>query len=252
MGELIMMPSRDTDAVNSNTPKAPVESSGIDFSVWKRAPKERTQAYFPTYSAVSKAMQAAMRAWVREWFAANPEILLRPHTAYPILVYQCTHPFSGKPTNIFTYDIQQTEALHRAFASAANKLGRELKSLDTKRFPWFTREYYFAYRSKEVVKYVAKNRRAIYKMLNTETVLMDSILKFAIIDIPTLGLEQAVVLLRRAFHTQLRRFSDEFDLSGRVEELLRIATDALLTKLAMDNVIVLPKPITFEEMPIAA
>ena len=236
MGELIMMPMRNAEA---ETPE-PVMSNGIDFSVWKNAPRERTAAYFPTYSAVSKAMQAAMRGWVREWFAANVEILLRPHTAYPILVYQCTHPFSGKPTNMFTYDIQQTEALERAFASAASKLGRELKALDTKRFPWLTREHYFAYRSKEVVKYVMRNRRAIYKMLNVETVLMNSILKFAIIDLPKLGLEDSVVLLRRAFYVQLRRFSDEFDFSSRTEELLKIATDALLTKMAADAVVELP------------
>lgn len=253
MGELIVMPVRNTEpaatSVESTAAPERVENSGIDFSVWKRAPKERTPAYFPTYSTVSKAMQTAMRGWVREWFSANAEILLRPHTAYPILVYQCTHPFSGKPTNMFTYDIQQTEALNRAFASAANKLGRELKSLDTKRFTWFTREHYFAYRSKEVVKYVARNRRAIYKMLNVETVLMDSILKFAIIDIPKMGLEQAVVHLRRAFNTQLRRFSDEFDMSPRAEQLLKIATDALLTKLPTDNVIAMPAPV---EMPLAA
>lgn len=236
MGELIMMPMRNTEAETTE----PAMSNGIDFSVWKKAPRERTTAYFPTYSAVSKAMQAALRGWVREWFAANAEVLLRPHTAYPILVYQCTHPFSGKPTNMFTYDIQQTDALERAFASAASKLGRELKALDTKRFPWFTREHYFAYRSKEVVKYVMKNRRAIYKMLNVETVLMNSILKFAIIDLPKLGLEDSVVLLRRAFNTQLRRFSDEFDLSPRAEELLKIATDALLTKMAADAVVELP------------
>ncbi len=232
MGELIMMPSRNAEAA--------VESSSIDFSAWKRAPRERTAAYFPTYSTVSKAMQTAMRGWVREWFTANPEILRRPHTAYPILVYQCTHPFSGKPTNMFTYDIQQTEALNRAFASAAFKLRRELKTIDTKRFSWFTREYYFAYRSKEVVKYVMRNRRAIYKMLNVETVLMDSILKFAIIDIPKLGLEDSIIPLRRAFNTQLRRFSDEFDLGGRAEELLRIATGALVTKLPTANVLQLP------------
>jgi len=256
MGELIMMPLRNAESADTVKNAAdPVEGtsqaegSSVDFSIWKRAPKERTAPYFPTYSAVSKAMQTAMRGWVREWFAANPEILLRPHTAYPILVYQCTHPFAGKPTNIFTYDIQQTEALDRAFASAAHRLGRELKTLDTKRFPWFTREHYFAYRSKEVVKYVGRNRRAIYKMLNTETVLMDSILKFAIIDIPKLGLEQAVVLLRRAFHTQLRRFSDEFDLSQRAEQLLAIATDALLNKLPVDNVIAMPWP---AELPVAA
>jgi hypothetical protein len=261
MGELIVMPLRNTETnhtVDKQQEKQEGPQTGIDFSIWKRAPKERTAAYFPTYSAVSRAMQGAMRTWTREWFHANPEILMRPHTAYPILVYQCTHPFGGKPTNIFTYDIQQTETLDRAFRSAASKLGRELKTLDTKRLAWFTREHYFAYRSKEVVKYVARNRRAIYKMLNTETVLMDSILKFAIIDIPKLGLEEALVILRRAFNTQLRRFSDEFDMSSRAEELLRIATEALASKLPVDNVVVMPQAQqfasndAFESMPLAA
>jgi hypothetical protein len=243
MGILIEMPMRtkpvaSAAAVAAETniqPNEQTPKSGIDFSVWKLAPKERTADYFPTYSTISRAMQTAMRQWVGEWFSAHPEILMRPHTAYPVLVFQATHPFSGKPTNIFTYDIQQTEALNRAFASAASKLGRQLKTLDTKDFPWLTREHYFAYRSKEVVKYVAKNRRAIYKMLNTETMLMDSILKFALIDIPKMGVEEAAILLQKTFATQLRRFSDEFDFSDRAEALLRIATDALLGKLPTED-----------------
>lgn len=239
MGELIVMPLRNTE--NNTEPAASAASaSSIDFSVWKRAPRERTPEYFPTYSTVSKAMQTALRAWTREWFNANQQILMRPHTAYAILVYQCTHPFSGKPTNIFTYDIHQTDTLDRAFRSAASRLTRELKSLDTKSLTWLTRQHYFAYRGKEVIKYVERNRRAIYKMLHTETVLMDSILKFALIDIPKLGMEAALVNLRRAFNTQLRRFSDLFDLSTRTEELLRIATDALASKLPSENVIEMP------------
>ncbi|MBV9038822.1 MAG: hypothetical protein JO182_30335 [Acidobacteriaceae bacterium] len=245
MGVLIEMPVRNqTDieaTVENHKAAAGVETSTTDFSVWTNAPKERTVAYFPTYSAISKTMQTAMRGWVREWFFANPEVLLRPHTAYPILVFQCTHPFAGKPTNIFTYDIQQTEALNRAFASAASKLGRELKALNTQDCPWLTREHYFAYRSKEVVKYVMKNRKAIYKMLNVETMLMDSILKFAVIDIPKLGLEEALVLLRRAFNTQLHRFSEQFDLSTRTEELLRIATDVLKAKISEEKVVEMPQ-----------
>jgi hypothetical protein len=243
MGELIMMPVRNTVAKTPAQAEAvPVtnETSAIDLSVWKNAPRERTAAYFPTYAAVSRAVQTAVRGWVREWIKANPEILLRPHTAYAILVYQCTTPFSGKPTNIFTYDIQQTEALNRAFVSAASKLGRDLKALDTKSFPWFTREHYFAYRSKEVVKYVSHNRRGLYKMLNVDTVLVDSILKFAIIDIPKLGLEEATNIVRRAFRTQLNRISDEFNFTDRAEELLRIATDALVAKTTNDNVVAMP------------
>jgi hypothetical protein len=178
-------------------------------------------------------------------------------------VFQCTHPFAGKATNVFTYDIQQTEALNRAFTSAASKLGRELKTLDTKKYAWLTREHYFAYRSKEVVKYVMKNRRAIYRMLNVETMLMDSILKFAVIDIPKLGLDAALVILRRAFNTQLHRFSEEFDLSVRTEELLAVATAALTgqstpentvdTEKASFNVVEMPRKMAAVlELPIAA
>jgi hypothetical protein len=277
MGELIQMPTRDTetkiavsqpvqktakvisiDSAFGKKPTAPesaeakpegtnTSESDIDFSIWKMAPKERTPAYFPTYSAVSRAMQGAMRGWVREWFQANPEVLMRPHTAYPILVYQCTHPFAGKRTNIFTYDIQETEILNRAFSSAATKLTRELKVLDTKRFNWFTREHYFAYRSKEVVKYVAKNRKAIYKMLNVDTVLMNSILNFAVTDVPSAGLETAVKMLRRNFEIQLRRFSLEIDMTVYVDQLLKVATDALLTKVASERAAQIPV-----EMPVAA
>jgi hypothetical protein len=233
MGELIMMPLRKTELKSE-------ETGSVDLIVWKQAPRERTAAYFPTYSVVSKAMQTAMRGWVREWFNSNPEALQRPKAAYPILVYICTHPFSGRPTNMFTYDIQQTEALDRAFASAAVRLGRELKELNTQDMPWFTREHYFAYRSKEVLKYVIKNRREIYKMLNVETMLMDGILKFAVVDIPTLGMGAAEVNLRRVFSTQLRRFSDEIDLTPQVDELLQIATDALKGKRTTDNVACMP------------
>ena len=55
-----------------------------------------------------------------------------------------------------------------------------------------------------------------------------------------LGLEQAVTLLRRAFNTQLNRFSEDIDMSGRTEELLRIATDTLLSKLPTSNVVEMP------------
>lgn len=239
MGKLLVMPSRtsepsETGNAATRTTAETNDKFDTNFTVWENAPRERTAPYFPTYSAVSKAIQAAMRAWVREWFVSNMEILQRPNAAYAILVYQCTHPFGGRPTNTFTYEIQQTDTLNRAFRSAAHKLGRQLKNLDTKRLPWFTREHYFAYRSREVVKYVFANPRAIYRMLHVETMLMDAILRFSIMDIPEIGLEQALIRLRRTFKTQLHRFSEHFDLSVHSDELLHIATNALVAKLAAE------------------
>ncbi len=251
MGDLIIMPARKTAreekkaAAGSQTEGQVVElkpkrENPVDLRIWKTAPRERTAAYFPTYSVVSKAMQTAVRGWVRHWFKSHPDVLLRPKAAYPILVYVCTHPFSGRPTNMFTYDIQQTDALDRAFVSAASRLGKELKALDTQDLAWFTREHYFAYRSNEVLKHVVRHRKYLYKMLNVETVLMNSILKFALIDVPAVGLDAGEVILRRTFNTQLRRFSDEFDLSVRAEELLGVATEALRAKMGEENVVALP------------
>ena len=107
--------------------------------------------------------------------------------------------------------------------------------MDTKRLSWFTREHYFAYRSKEVVTYVYRNPRALYRMLHVETMLMDAILRFSITDLPTIGMEESLARLRRTFRTQLHRFSEQFDLSPHSEELLRIATNALVSRIAVDN-----------------
>ena len=91
-------------------------------------------------------MQAALRQWTREWFTVHSEVLLRPHTAYPILVYCCTIPFRGKRTNTFTYDIQLPEIVAAAFSSATRTLRKDLDRLDTTDLPWEVRELYFPYR----------------------------------------------------------------------------------------------------------
>lgn len=236
MGQLYVMPAPAEANENEEAPEsiALEETSStegsVDLTVWKSAPRERTAEYFPVYSQVSRAMQTAMRGWARSWFHTHPEILRRPHAAYSYLVYICTHPFSGKPTNVFTYEIQQTEMLRRAYASAGVRLKAEMEALNTQNFGWFTREHYFAYRSRHVVEYVSRNQRAIFRMFNTETALMNAILKFTQIDLPKMKFDDAAAELRRAFRNNLRRFSKDIDLSSRAEDLLRIATEVLLTE----------------------
>lgn len=230
MGKLHVMPSPQP-TVTQPGPKATKQEQNAmpDLRIWKSAPRERTPEYFPVYGKISRVMQSAMRRWIRTWFHANPELLQRPHSAYPFLVYMCTTPFYGKPANVFTYDVQRTDVLAKAYKSASTRLKGELEALNTRRFDWFTREHYFAYRSKHVVEYVSKNQRSIYRMFNTETELMDAILKFTQIDIPSIKFEDALAELRRSFRVNLRRFSKEVDLSEHADELLRIATEVLLT-----------------------
>jgi hypothetical protein len=123
--------------------------------------------------------------------------------------------------------------LDHAFASAAHKnLSRELKALNTSHLPLEIRQHYFPSRYKEIVQYASRNRRALYKMFNADTALMDAVLKFAIIDMPTVGLEQAALKLEASFAIQLNRFSNDVDLRSRAHELLLVATNELSRVLA--------------------
>jgi hypothetical protein len=207
-----------------------------DSAVWQNAPRERTAAYFPTYSSISRALQAALREWTREWFYANPAVLSRFSTAYQILVYFSTTPFRGRPTNFFTYDVQRTELIQEAMLSAASKMKRALERLDTSKLPWAIRERYFPYRYQEVIRFVKRNHQVLYQMLNADTKLMDATLWFALHDVRELSLDHAGAKLRSRFHQQLTRFSSEFDLTGRGDDLLRIATEQLAQALQLGKV----------------
>lgn len=202
-----------------------------DLSVWLKAPKERTAEYIPTYSAISHSMQTALRAWVRDWFHANLQVLAFPHAACQILVYFCTLPLRGRQTNTLTYDVHDTGLVNRALASSARKLKHELEALDTNHLPFATRKYYFAYKRKELIQYVSKKRQIFYRMLNAETALVNAVVKFAVVDIPKLGLDDAAQRLRSSFAIQLNRFP-QMDLGSRTEDLLRIATDELANTFA--------------------
>ena len=172
-------------------------------------------------------MQSALRKWVQEWLFSTQEILKRPETAKPILVYIFTNPFPGRRTNTFTYDLQQDGMLERALSSAAFRLGTELKRLNTQDLSWCIREHYFSYRSDELVENVRRKNRVLVRMLNAETAIVDCMLKFSVVDVPNLGLETALKRVRRSLGLQLKRFCAEFDLSNRADELLGVATGRL-------------------------
>lgn len=225
MGKLLMMPLKAN--VMSQDEPAVTETGTPDFTVWLNAPRERTPRYFPVYVTLSKAMQASLRTWTQQWLRDNPQVFEKRIAAYSLLVFGCTRPFSGRPSHLFTYDIQQTATLDQAFRTAGRMLRQQLDELNT------------AHRAaglpgvmslipKKVEEFVNKNRRPIYRMFSVETMLMNELLKFTQINIPKFGLERAVDELRGAFRKHLHRFTEEFDMAERTEELLSILTGVLL------------------------
>lgn len=168
-----------------------------------------------------------MRQWVRDWFDANPAILGNPHAALSIIVYFCTRPFHAPTTKTFTYDIQRPATLDQAFASAKRKINQEISALPISHLPLNVRRRYFVYRPTEAVRYVDRNRRFLFRILHGEAAIMDAVLKFAIVDIPKIGLSKASSSIRKKFAFILNHLSSEFDMSSRADDLLLVATNEL-------------------------
>ena len=238
MGKLFIMPSHvpaealpqvdQSEKRNAEKPQAalPEKLAGIDFNAWLSAPRERTSHYFPVYSAVSLAMQTALRHWAREWLHEHPGAFERRTAAYSLLVFSCTRPYRGRPPHMFTYDLQQAATLDQALRTARRLLAEELKRIDEMRRGAGYHETPNQV-SRQVQSVIARNRRLIHRMFHVETALMDEVLKFTQINIPKLGLDRAVAELRSGFRRNLRRFSDLVDFDERTEDLLRIITEAL-------------------------
>jgi hypothetical protein len=236
LGKLIVMPMNSefrSEEMEATSPADQQAELAFDAKLWLSAPRERSQSYFPVYSAVSQAIQASLRTWVKDWLNENAATLERKVSVCSLLAFSCTKPYRGRPVNLFTYDIQQTIAIDRAVRSAATLLQAEVKTLRQSQ-PAETpvAQTLIAPRVMHVVN---RNRRPIYRMFTIETNLMNEVLKFTQINIAKLGLEKAAMELRAGFARHLHRFSEKFDMAERCDDLLRIATDALRTRPADEN-----------------
>ncbi|HEX6546957.1 MAG TPA: hypothetical protein VF023_11655 [Bryobacteraceae bacterium] len=211
----------------------------FDLNLWLSAPRERNPSYIPVYSSIAYAMQSALRRWVAEWLSVNPDAIERRVSGYSLLAFSCTRPYRGRTTNLFTYDVQQTSVVDRALRTSSRLIAEEASRLEQKRRAWGGTGPRLV--PTKVAEFVREKRRPIYRMFHVETLLMDEVLKFTQMNIAKLGIKAAAVELRSAFVRHLRRFTDEFDMSARCDELLYIATEALRTR-----------GIEEEEMPVAA
>ena len=207
------------------------------LAAWRSAPREQRSAHFPIFAAaVSRSIQKALREWVGEWFFSKPPGVLRHRmAAQSLLVYQATAPYQGRG-GVFTYDPQQPQLITLALTNAADRLPGILEKLDASEYSWHIREFYFPYRAHEILAFVSLKPGRLTRMFYVETSILNALLKFAhVLHADPLGTAraantqaQAELHLRRVVTTYLRRFSDEFDPSPRSEELLAIATFALV------------------------
>src|SRR5713226_156165 len=99
---------------------------------WLAAPDERSPAFFPAFTRVSVAIQSALREHVPNKYFADLAAFRNTKTAYPMLVYQASHPFRGKLRTDLTYDVLNPQTLAVLFRSVKLTLPELLDRMEAR------------------------------------------------------------------------------------------------------------------------
>jgi len=117
---------RDADVLESSLSLA---VPGELVRAWLATPGERDPDFFPVYSRVSVAVQSAMRRAIPFGYFRNLDEYETTGSAFPLLVYQASRPFPGRPRSEFTYDVMEDRSLASFYYSAARRLPPLLSSV---------------------------------------------------------------------------------------------------------------------------
>src|ERR1700693_2636197 len=99
---------------------------------WLAAPDERSPTFFPVFTDVSVAIQSALREHVPNTYFADLAVFRDTKTAYPMLVYQASHPFRGKLRTDLTYDVLNPQTLAALFRSVKLTLSELLARMEAR------------------------------------------------------------------------------------------------------------------------
>jgi hypothetical protein len=165
---------------------------GTNFPVlgdeWLLAPDERSPDFFLAYARVSVALQQTLRANLPAIYFANLENFRDTKKAYPMLLYQASHPFRARLRTELTYDVLNPATLARVFRSARQSLPEVLALTELRLAAHGLEDLARCYQPRhsaaivDAVQRLSKSRRCLYVLIRTENVLMN-----ALIDLGGLG-----------------------------------------------------------------
>jgi hypothetical protein len=203
---------------------------------WLEAPDERCASFFPVFTAVSVAIQRALREHVPNTYFADLAVFRDTKTAYPMLVYQASHPFRGKLRTDLTYDVLNPQTLAVLFRSVKLTLPELLDRIEAKLRAAGIEDLAVKYSRKhapEIIQSVQRlnrSRKCIYILIRAEALLVN-----ALVELGGLGSRSVKEQVRRMasfekkWNFQLRRLYPGMDFTWLAPALLDAATQALLS-----------------------
>ena len=216
--------------------RSPLESGFSQLTPWLSAPDERSPTFFPVFSAVSIAVQKALRAHVPIAYFADSAGFANTKTAYPMLVYQASAPFRGKLRSELTYDVLNPRTLAALFRSVKQTLPELLDGAATRLRDAGLEDLAEKYSRKrpqsviESVQRINRSRKCLYLLIRGESLLVNALLDLGGIgEAPQKLQVRTLASFERKWSYQLRRLYPGTDFTWLAPILLQTATEALLS-----------------------
>jgi hypothetical protein len=220
------------------------------LSAWRRAPLEKSPAYFPAHAAVSVAIQRALRNWIAWTWLSDPARCENVPATHAILAYAASKPFPGRRRTDFTWDVLGQEWLYGAFHQARRDLTCRLRlvraALAAAGRPDLAKAYDPA-DAKEILAQIRKRNKIVRDIFAGEGEIVNHLLNFGL----TLrSAEHPIEICREAadfsqgLSARLRRLVKGLDLTSLGAMVIIEASNALHMALGGENALVTNTVIT--------
>ncbi len=151
---------------------------GSLVEAWLAAPGERDPDFFEAYSRVSVAVQRAIRVWLPYIYFSDVSRYNTLEAAFPLIIYQVSRPFQGKPKYDFTYDALDERTMSGFFRMAGQQLPAELARVEQlllRSGLAGTAAFYSTRRARNILESVQSRPRLLKSLLVADAFLVDAL-----------------------------------------------------------------------------
>jgi len=201
---------------------------------WLSAPGECTTDFLPAFSAISSAVQIALRECLPPAYFQHLEEFRDQQRANAILLFQATPPFRAKVRTDLTYDVLNPEMLAFLVRRAKPGLTQSLAAVEAKLRAAGQIELAVQYDPRRVadilasVRRLARSRRCLLSLIRGEGILVDALVQLGGAHGLSARKQRArMASFCRKWNSQLRRMCIGKDLSCLAPSILQAATQAL-------------------------
>ncbi len=201
---------------------------------WLSAPGESSVDFLPVFSAISSAVQIALRENVPLAYFQRFEEFRDRQKANAVLLFQAIPPFHAKVRTDLTYDVLSPNVLEILTRKARPGLTRVLSTVEARlraaNLVELAREY-APRRAHDILASVrrqARSRRSLLNMIRAESVLINALVQLGgAQDLSARKQRARMASFCKKWNSQLRHMCTGKDFSPLAPSILAAATEAL-------------------------